>query len=251
VELRAGDVTGKFTHSIERTIMSSADDKTSDTPAAPVPPDLVQGSKEWYAARCGKITASCFGKLAGSSRSGGGFSQTAMTYMTQVLAERITGRPQDEINSKHIEHGNKHEPTARQLYQWHMAKRQGLKQVGFINHPKLEYCGGSPDCLVGDDGVLEIKCPYTIHTHFANIENDGTGDKDYIWQMQGNLWLTDRKWCDFVSFHPYVPKELQFHVVRCVRDEDVIEDIEVRVTRALEQIAKRLENIQSRVRLSV
>lgn len=171
--------------------------------------------------------------------------------MTQVLAERITGRPQDEINSKYLDHGNEHEPTARQLYQWHLTERQELKQVGFVDHPTVRFCGGSPDCLVGDQGVLEIKCPYNVHNHLANIENDGTGDKDYIWQMQGNLWITGRQWCDFVSFHPFVPTPLQLHVVRYERDEDVIEEINGRVPRALQQVEVRLANILSRVRLSV
>lgn len=229
--------------------MSSAGDRTSSSSALPA--ELVQGTKEWYAARCGKITASCFGKLAGSGRSGGGFTQTAITYMTQVMAERITGVPQDEIQSKYLDHGNKHEPTARQLYQWHLSARQELRQVGFVDHPTIPFCGGSPDCLVGEDGLLEIKCPYTVHTHLANIENDGTSDRDYLWQMQGNLWITGRKWCDFVSFHPYVPEPLRFHVVRYERDEDVIEEIEERVTRALEQIAIRAKKIEQRVRLSV
>jgi len=230
--------------------MSSAHDKTSSS-AATLPAELIQGSPEWYAARCGKITASCFGKLSGSGRSGGGWTQTAITYMTQVLAERITGVPQDEIQSKYLDHGNKHEPTARQLYQWHLTASQELKQVGFVDHPEVPFCGGSPDCLIGDDGVLEIKCPYNVHNHLANIENDGTGDKDYIWQMQGNLWITGRQWCDFVSFHPYVPGPLQLHVVRYERDEDVIEEIAERVPRAIEQVAIRLKNIEQRVRLSV
>ena len=228
--------------------MSSADDRTSSS--ADIPAELIQGSPEWHAARCGKFTASCFGKLSGKGRSGG-FTQTALTYISQVMAERITGLPQDEINSKYLDHGNKHEPTARQLYQWHLSARQELKQVGFVNHPEFPGSGGSPDCLIGDDGVLEIKCPYNVHNHLANIENDGTSDKDYIWQMQGNMWITGRQWCDFVSFHPYVPESLRFHVVRYERDEDVIEDVEERVTRALEQVAIRLKNIEQRVRLSV
>jgi len=171
--------------------------------------------------------------------------------MTQVLAERITGKPQDEISSKYLDHGNQHEPTARQLYQWHLSARQELKQVGFVDHPTIPFCGGSPDCLIGDDGLLEIKCPYNVHNHLANIESDGTSDRDYIWQMQGNLWITGRKWCDFVSFHPFVPESLRFHVVRYERDEDVIDEIEERIPRALEQVEIRVKNIEQRVRLSV
>lgn len=227
--------------------MSSADDRSS---SADVSAELIQGSPEWYALRCGKVTASCFGKLSGTGRAGG-WTQTALTYMTQVVAERITGSPQDEIQSKYLDHGNRYESTARQLYQWHLSARQVLEQVGFVDHPEVAYCGGSPDCLVGEDGLLEIKCPYTVHRHLANIESDGTDEKDYIWQMQGNLWITGRQWCDFVSFHPFVPESLQFHVVRYERDEDIIEEIEERIPRALEQVAIRVKNIEQRVRLSV
>lgn len=213
-------------------------------------PELVQGSPEWFAERCGRITASCFGKLAGSGKSGG-WSQTALTYMTQVLAERLTGRPQDEISSKYLDHGNKYEPTARQFYQWNMPYSLKLQQVGFIRHPDIPNCGGSPDCLVGDDGILEIKCPYTIHTHIAHIENDATSNRDYVWQMQGNLWVTNRKWCDFVSFHPFVPKDCMFHVVRYERDNDVIDEIAERVIRAEEQIVIRMKRINEKVRTAI
>lgn len=223
---------------------------SKDTELA-VPAELIQGSPEWHASRCGDVTASCFGKLAGNARSGGGFSQTAQTYLTQVMAERLTGVPQDEIQSKYLDHGNKYEHTARQLYQWHLSASQALKQVGYVKHPSVKFCGGSPDCLVGEDGVLEIKCPYNVHQHLANIEGDGTDSKDYHWQMQGNLWITGRQWCDFVSFHPFVPEKLRFHVVRYERDEDLIEEIEERIPRALEQVAIRVKNIEQRVRLSV
>lgn len=230
--------------------MSQDKNSCSAAPEGVNQAELIQGSEEWYAARCGKITASCFGKLGGKGRSGGGWTQTAISYMTEVVAERITKRPQEEIKSKYLDHGNEYEPVARQLYQWHMPERQELKQVGFVDHPDHPGSGGSPDCLVGPEGVLEIKCPYTVRTHLANIENDGTSDRDYVWQMQGNLWITGRQWCDFVSFHPFVPEILQFHVVRYERDEDVIEEIADRVARALEQVEVRVKKIEQRVRLS-
>lgn len=209
---------------------------------------LVQGSDEWYQARLGKVTSSCFGKLAGKGRAGG-WTQTALTYMNELVAEKITGRPAEQINSKYLDHGNEHEPTARQLYQLHRAKRDPVNQVGFVNHPSIEGCGGSPDALVGDEGVLEIKCPYHIHNHLANIENDGPVDRDYIWQAQGNMWVTGRRWCDFVSFHPFVPESYQFHVVRIFRDEDVIEDLEEKVPRFLEQVSIKLNRMTGLVRL--
>lgn len=211
--------------------------------------ELTQGTKEWYQARVGKVTSSCFGKLAGKGRSGGGWTQTAMTYMNQLIAERITGRPAEEIQSKYIDHGNDHEPTARQLYQWNAQGEYQLKQVGFVNHPSIDMCGGSPDCLIAEDGVLEIKCPYNVHRHLENIESDGPSDRDHIWQSQGNIWVTGREWCDFVSFHPYVPQELRLHVARVYRDEDVIEELEERIPRFLEQLEIRLNKITSSIRL--
>ena len=211
--------------------------------------ELQQGTAEWYQARVGKVTSSCFGKLAGKGRSGGGFTQTAFTYMDQLIAERITGRPAEEIKSKFIDHGNEHEPTARQLYQWNAQGDHTLKQVGFVNHPTIAMCGGSPDCLIQPDGVLEIKCPYNVHRHLANIENDGPSDRDYTWQSQGHMWITERDWCDFVSFHPNVPKAFQFHVSRIYRDEDVIEELEEKIPRFLEQLSIRLEKITSSIRL--
>lgn len=211
--------------------------------------ELVQGTDEWHAARCGKITSSCFGKLAGKGRSGG-WTQTAITYMNQVVAERLTGVPQDEIQNKYIDHGHTFEPIARQMYQLNLADHAEVKEVGFCEHPTIPFCGGSPDCLVGSDGLVEIKCPYNVHQHLAHIEADGTDNKEYIWQMQGNMWVTGRKWCDFVSFHPFVPQAFRIHVVRYERDEDVIEELEERVPRALEQIEIRLKNLESKVRLS-
>lgn len=211
--------------------------------------ELTQGTPEWHKARVGKVTASSVGKLAGKARSGGGWTQTAMTYMDQLIGERLTGRPQDDIKSKYIDHGNEHEPTARQLYQWHAKSRAKLRQVGFINHPTIPWCGGSPDCLIGDDGGLEIKCPYNVSRHLANIEHDGPSDRDYIWQCQMNIWVAELDWIDFESFHPYVPEEVQFHVARVYRDEDVIEELVDRVPRFLEQLEIRLKKIKSSIRL--
>lgn len=210
--------------------------------------ELVQGSPEWHAARLGKATASCFGKIMTKARSGGGVSATAATYMAELIGERLTGRPAEEIKSKYLDWGHEHEPTARQLYHWHLPGEHTLRQVGFVDHPSVPMAGGSPDCLVDDDGVVEIKCPYNASKHLQTIEEDAVTDKDYAWQCQGNLWVTGRKWLDYVSFHPSMPEEIQLHVIRVERDDDMIEELEEKVPRFLDQLELKMARISTRAR---
>lgn len=205
--------------------------------------DLQQGSDAWHQARLGKCTGSKFGSVMTKGRRKGEFSNQAMTYMLAVISERVGNCPTEEVKSKYVEWGKTHEPTARQLYQFEHGG--DLSPVGFVNHPTIPNVGASPDGLVGNDGVLEIKCPYTISKHIATIEANAITDKNYQWQVQGQMWVTERQWCDFVSFHPYVPEKLQLHVVRVERDEDMIEDLEAAVTRFMEQVEVRVSNIRA------
>lgn len=204
---------------------------------------LKQGTPEWYAARCGKVTASCFGKVmtAGRSKSAE-WGQTALSYMFEVMGEKLTGKPADPITSKYLEWGNMHEPSARSLYGW---LRSPVKLVPFIDHPTIPGVGGSPDGLVDDDGVLEIKCPFTTRTHLETIFENKIVDKDYMWQCQGNLWVTGRKWIDFVSFHPDMPDDMKLHIIRVERDEDAIEELQERIQRFMKMLAVRLGKIRA------
>lgn len=209
---------------------------------------MKQGTPEWFAARCGKVTSSCFGKVMTKGRSKSAtWGQMALSYMFEVLGERLTGNPADEIKSKYLDWGHEHEPTARSLYGW--IHGETIKLVGFVEHPEIEGVGGSPDGLIGDDGVAEIKCPYTPRKHLETIYQNEIVDKDYLWQCQGNMWVTGRKWLDFISFHPNVPDELQLHVIRIERDEDMIEELEERVVRFVEQIAVRESKIKEACRV--
>ena len=210
------------------------------------PAEMRQGTPEWRQARCGKITSSCFGKVMTRGRGkDAAWGQTAFTYMMDVLGERLSGNPGDEISSKYLEWGHIHEPTARALYTWRIG--QPVTLTGFVPHPEMDGVGGSPDGLVGDDGVMEIKCPYTVRTHLETIYENEINDKDYQWQVQGNLWVTGRKWLDFVSFQPSVPEELQLHVIRVTRDEDMIEELDERVRRFGDMLSSRLKKIQENV----
>ena len=217
---------------------------STETVSKPV--EMRQGSLEWRAARCGKITSSCFGKVMTRGRGKDeAWGQTAFTYMMEVLGEQLSGVPADEISSKYLEWGHTHEPTARALYTWRVGLPVTL--TGFVPHPDLPLVGGSPDGLVGDDGCMEIKCPYTVRTHLETIFENKINDKDYQWQCQGNLWVTGRAWMDFVSFHPNLPEDLQLHVIRVPRDEDMIEELEDRIKRFSDMLSVRLRKIREQV----
>ena len=214
------------------------------------PAELVQGSPEWHAARLGKVTASCFGKVMTPSRSKGeGLSQTSLGYMTKLIGERLSGVPADELNNKYVAWGHEHEPIAREMYEWDLEGNHAIHRVGFCVHPKYEDVGYSPDAFVDDDGLVEIKCPYNVENHLAVLEGDLIADKDYQWQCQGGLWVTGRKWLDYVSFHPLMPEKLRMHVIRIERNEDMIEDLEAAVTRFLDQMHIRLSKIRKAVDL--
>ena len=212
---------------------------------------LEQGSPAWLQARLGKATSSCFGKIMTKARSGGGMSQTALTYMTQLIGERLSGRPSDELSTKEVRWGNEHEPPARGLYSWACGEHGHKTQlVGFVDHPTLPNVGGSPDFLVDDNGLGEIKCPYKGTNHIKFIEMGTLTEKvnkDYYWQCQGNLWVAQREWIDFVSYHPLFPEELQLHTCRIYRDDDDIEDLEEAVTRFVEQMEIKLDKIRKTV----
>lgn len=203
----------------------------------------LQGSQEWLLERLGKVTSSRFGDVMTKARSGDGMSKTALTYMAQLIAERLTGKPTDSPLPPYIaDWGHKHEPVARAMYQFMVG--QDVRQTGFCVHPDLPDVGGSPDSLVGAEGVMEIKCPINPRIHLETIEAGGCTDDGYMWQCQGNLWVTGRKWIDYVSFHPAFPEDMQLFAVRYERDEDAIEDLLDKVQRFSLQTSIRLANIE-------
>ena len=109
-----------------------------------------------------------------------------------------------------------------------------MVQVAFVDHPRLRMTGASPDGLVDDDGLVEIKCPAT-HTHIATLLG-GPIDPDYATQMLWQMACTDRAWCDFVSFDPRLPVDMQLHVVRFNRDDVRIATLEAEVAKFLDEI---------------
>jgi putative phage-type endonuclease len=176
--------------------------------------DCEQRSPDWFAARLGKVTASHFSDVMAKGR-GGGASKTREKYMMQLLAERVSGSPEESYQNKWMEEGTEKEPDGRFLYEWITGTQVG--QIGFVEFS--EDVGCSPDGLVGEEGLLELKCP-KLTTHLSYILKDAL-PSEYKAQVQGQMWVCERKWCDFVSYHPDCKKQELF-IHRVERDDAYI-----------------------------
>ncbi|GAG80752.1 unnamed protein product, partial [marine sediment metagenome] len=183
--------------------------------------DMEQGTEEWLRVRMGKVTASNFAISMAKGKSGG-VSKTRTTLMHKLIAERLTNEPQETYRNGAMEWGTETEPAAREYYE--AVNDCIVKEVGFVEHN--EYIGCSPDGLVSEDGLLEIKCPNSA-THIGYILADKL-PAVYKAQVQGQLWVTDRKWCDFVSYDPRVSKR-PYWFIRVNRDQDYIDKLECAV----------------------
>lgn len=165
---------------------------------------------QWLMDRTGKVTASNFGKVRGTPAK-------REAYLFEHVCERITGQPTDHYISKPMLDGIEREPFARMKYE--AATGAIVEEVGFLPHPELPLVGGSPDGLIGSDGIIECKCP-TAPTHIRTLL-DGMSS-DHLPQIQGILWITGRKFCDFISYYPDLPPPLDLHIQRIERDEEYI-----------------------------
>lgn len=156
--------------------------------------DIEQGSPEWHAIRAGIPTASSFGKIV---KANGSKSDQAKTYIYQLAGERLLGRTEEGYKSEWMERGNEVEGEARALYEF--ISGNDVDQVGFIKMDEPS-CGCSPDGLIGEDGGLEIKCPkLSTHIKYALA---GKLPSDYHRQVMGSLFVSGRKWWDFMSYYP-------------------------------------------------
>lgn len=199
---------------------------------------LVQGSPEWFAIRLGKVTASKVADVTAKTKSG--YSASRANYMAQLLVERLTGQPVETYSNAAMQWGTETEPKARAAYSF-MTDRD-VKETGFAVHPTITMSGASPDGLVGDDGLLEIKCPNTA-THIETLLGSATEGK-YIKQMQWQMACTGRKWCDFVSFDPRLPVDYQIHIARVERDDAMIAELESEIVTFLKELDGKLEALE-------
>ena len=199
--------------------------------------DIVQQSPEWFAQRCGKATASRIADIVAKTKSG--YSTSRANYMAQLVVERMTTQVAESYTNAAMEWGIENEGFARAAYE----SKTGVlvDEVGAIDHPTIAMSAASPDGLVGDDGCLEIKCPGTAQ-HISTLLGEEIAKKYYD-QMQWQLTCTGRYWCDFVSFDPRMPKELQLFVKRVPRDDKYIAELEEEVIQFLAEVDDKVNKL--------
>ena len=198
--------------------------------------EVEQGTPEWFALRLGKVTASRLKDVIATTKTG--YSTSRDKYMTQLLLERITNIVAESYTNDAMTWGTEQEPFAR-------AKYEGLastlvEQVAFVNHPTIPMSGASPDGLVMDDGLVELKCPMS-HTHLESIL--GGIDDQYMPQVQWQMAVTERSYTDLCSYDPRFPEHLQLVVKRINRDDDYIAKLEKEVIKFLAELDDKVNKV--------
>jgi putative phage-type endonuclease len=190
--------------------------------------NLEQGTPEWFAVRLGKLTASDAQAIATAGKG-------LETLAFEKVAEIVSGTKQESYTNGDIDRGHEQEELARASYEL----QYGLTvvKVGFVE--LSEYIGASPDGFVGDDGLVEFKCPN--NTNFVRIMYGKKPDSKYEWQMQMQMHVTDRKWVDFVAYNENFPEII---TLRVERDEKKIEKIVAGLEEGVSQIKTILEGVK-------
>ena len=200
--------------------------------------DMKQRTEAWYAERIGKCTGSRVADVIAKTKSGP--SASRKNYLAELVCERLTGQKSEGFTSAAIQWGIDHEAEARELYTAQTFNE--VVEVGFVDHPTIAMAGCSPDGLVGDDGLIEIKAPNTA-THIENLMRRDA-DPKYFAQMQMQMACTGRKWCDFVSFDPRLPGDLSIFIHRVERDEAFITEMENEIKAFLAELDATVEALR-------
>lgn len=192
----------------------------------------VDAELEWKIERAGHATGSNFGTLVVKDKKGGftlSNSKTAETLIYKIAWERLlksgnisNGLGRLEINSKATNHGSDWEDEARKKYE-DITGNLVISENKFIKYD--EWIGGTPDGFIDEDGIIEIKCPYNGGNHLKSMLTGEIYNSDYEYQIQGYLWITNRKWCDFITYDPDLIEELQINIIRVERNEEIINGI--------------------------
>jgi putative phage-type endonuclease len=192
---------------------------------------MEQRTDEWFTARLGKVTASSLHKVLAKTKTGYGADRG--NYMTQLILERVTGTKADFYTNASMQWGIDQEPFARAAYE--ATKGVMVEEIAFVPHPTIEMSGASPDGLVGDDGMVEIKCPDS-KTMLECWLSDNPVESKYMAQMQWQMRCADRNWCDYVVFDPRMPPKAQLFVDRVERDDEWIAATEIEVVKFLAEV---------------
>lgn len=179
-----------------------------------------QESQGWMQARAGNFTASRAADLMARTRSGPSTSRANL--IATLAVERITGECVVTYTNAAMQRGTDLEAEARDAYSFE--RGVAVVETGYIAHPALAHVGASPDGLIGDSGLVEIKCPAAMQKHLDALRTGAHAD-EYRWQLQHQLMVTGREWVDAASYDPRYPDGLQLAVVRVHRDEKAIAEL--------------------------
>jgi putative phage-type endonuclease len=193
--------------------------------------EIQQGTAEWLQMRVGSVTASYMANVMEKLKKGGE-TQARKNYKVELVCERITGLKYEHYVTPSMEWGIENEPLARAAYEVETGFE--AKPGGIALHDRIKWLMASPDGLVGEDGLVEFKCPTTA-THIEYI-GAGVVPPEYHWQMLCQMACSGRKWCDFVSFEPRMPYALQLFIRRMERDDARIAEMEAEVEKFIGEI---------------
>lgn len=202
--------------------------------------EIMQGSEAWFALRLGRATGSNFDAVLSKGK-GSAEATGRRNYRVRLALERVTGKALEPgFTSRAIEDGKEREQWARMGYE----EKTGaiVHELAFVPHKFLQ-AGVSPDGVVSTDGLVEIKCP-TQAIHLEYLSLFGESPTEYKAQIQGQLWVTERKWCDFVSYNPDFPESLQLHITRVYRDEAYIQTLENEISKFLHEVTITVNEIK-------
>ena len=199
---------------------------------------MEQRTEEWFAARCGKVTASRVADIIAKTKTGASASRE--NYLAQLVCERMTGKLAESYSNSAMQWGTDTEPYARAAYEARMDLL--VTEVGFIDHPWIPMSGASPDGLA-NEGMVEIKCPNTA-THIDTLLSQTVPAK-YITQMMWQMCSADRPWCDFVSFDPRLPERHQLFIKRINYDPEMVNLLENSVIQFLGDVDLKIQQLES------
>ena len=192
--------------------------------------EIEQRSEAWFQARLGKVTASAVADVLAKTKTG--VSASRGNYLIKLAIQRVTGQIEESYTNEAMQWGIDNEDQARVAYE--VASGNFVDQVGFVDHEIIDWFGCSPDGLVNNDGLVEIKCPNSA-THWEYFKTKEVPKKYFI-QMQAQMSCTGRKWCDFVSFDPRMPEKSQLLIIRVPRDNTFIDLMETEVMEFLMEV---------------
>ncbi len=203
---------------------------------------MEQRSPEWHAALAGSLGASSVPDALAKTKTGWGAGRP--NTIARLIVERLTGQRQDGYVTAAMQNGIDTEEEARLAYEFH--SDCDVAQIPFERHPTIKWSHASPDGLIGNAGLVEIKCPQPA-AHLDQLLGGGAAiPAKYITQMQWQMTCTKRAWCDFVSYCPAYPEHMRLFIHRVPRDDKMIAELEAAVVEFLRELDAKLAALMAK-----